>query len=161
MKEIPSADQFRSVVSGPVLVDIPGTTFQFRCCRPDLPTLTFKRLINPTMLASVAALRDQIKGGGSVDTRDEDIDQTSAFLDRWVCAACLEPRVIADEAPDDPDALHVGELGLHAKIAILVATQPRREVADMTDFRDRESAGDRGGPDGEAVRDPAVAVAAD
>lgn len=141
-----------------------------KCRQPDPLVLVAEGLLQLDIYGGVMALiADRIDAAidnrplpGDAPTRRE----TAAFLDRWVCAAAVEPVVVLTEqdAAARPEALWIEEMGADLKLAIFRATNARllsqRVIDAVADFRRHQSTSARPGPDGTAVRDAAVGAAA-
>lgn len=142
----------------------------FTCRRPD-PLVLIADGVLPLevyghVLAQIAdrvdAVFDNRPPAGGAATRREYSD----FIDRWVCAAAVEPRIVLTEAEATaaPEALWAEEVDADLKLAIFRMTNARILSPRMTDavseFLRRKSPGAPAGSDGAAVRDAAVEPAA-
>lgn len=145
-------------------VSLPGTDLTINCRQPDLLTLASRGWMNWPALRAVQAIGAELatRDATVVDNRpiDSVLEQAKTvgdFLDQWVCAAAVSPRVVLTEVEvTDPDhILWVDDLPLDFKAAIVAATTPRTPPA-VAEFRGNESPGAAPGSSGEAVRDAPI-----
>lgn len=143
-------------------VTLPGTDLVIECRRPDLLSLVSRGWIDWPALQQIQATFAPAESAGvvldnrPVPTPIEKARLIGTFLDEFVCAAAVRPRVVLTEAEvtDAESILWVDDLTLDEKmtvLAALVGTPPA-----VTEFRREESPGDPGGPSGAAVRDAPV-----
>lgn len=156
----------RLKASRTIPVTLPGTDLVIDCCQPDLLTLATRGFMTWPALqavkASFAEIEQSSDGTVVADNRPvasvlEHAKTIGAFMDEWVCAAAVSPRVVMKETDvTDPDQmLWIDDLSLEFKTAIVTATMPRTPPA-VAEFRRDESPGAAPGSSGEAVRDAPV-----
>lgn len=165
MSRLANAAELRRPI---ITVRVPHTDLEIQCRQPDLFAQMAKGLMPQPLLAAAIRYATQVAAAGaSLETPEtpfSDVDaQQAEFIDRWVCAACVTPRVVLTEAEASDVAVWVEDLSLDLKLAILSATTPKPAapaVADpaLVEFRHEGPAGVAARSDGEAVRDDAVAA---
>lgn len=128
-----TAAEARAVLLDEVQVPIVvrGKSIAFRCRYPDLETLVFRRALSLPMLSAALTLAERFKPSAMViDERPDAADDPGAsFLERWVCAAAIEPRVVLDQGDAGEDALHIRDLTIGAMWEIFRATSPEKPKA--------------------------------
>lgn len=148
-----------SLRARPIIVTVPSDgeadPIRIACRRPDPLTLFASDLLpleiyaavaeqvtGPVAAFSLAALRNQALYGD--------------FIDRWVCAAAVDPVVVLTAAEASEDAIWVEDLGPDIRVAIFLKTNDRlagKRVTDaVADFRRLQSVDPDPGSDGPAVR---------
>lgn len=131
---------------------------------PDLQLLVLKNLLPTPLLAEVVKMVGQWAGAGITDLTEEVIaksDKLVAFVDTYVCACMLDPKVVltAEELVDG--ALTVADLTLNTKKRIVmevtakVAAAQREVAAAATEFPEG-GPGAGSGPDVQALQPEAV-----
>jgi len=147
----------------PIIVTVPSEEdeppVRISCRRPD-PLVLFTSDLLP--LEIYAAVAEKVTGPLPEFSRAAFQNQGlyGDFMDRWVCAAAVDPVVVftAEEASDA--AIWVQDLAPEIRVAIFMRTNDRlastRVIAAVTDFRRHQSVDPDPGSDGAPVRDPAV-----
>lgn len=163
-----SAADIRARKSSRIIpVTLPGTDLVIECRRPELLTLASRGWVDwPSLQQVQAALATtQAADAAVLDNRPvlnatEKARTIGTFLDEFICAAAVRPRVVLTEAEVvDPDTtLWIDDIELDDKLAIFDEMVVRAQPA-VAEFRGDESTGavDRSG--GEAVRDTPVDAA--
>lgn len=162
-----TADQLRN---RKILVKVDGD-LTITCRRPDPLALIADGTLQLPIFAKVldqitAAVQAVFDDDVSASTETEDFKQYRRFVDRWVCAAAVKPRVVLTEAEAilDPASMWVQDLEDEVRYEIVRRTNrafasTRLRTAVM-DFRRHQSVGADARPDGAAVReDPVPAFA--
>lgn len=156
-----------------VIVPIEGTTLSIECRRPDPVVMITDNLLPLQTFAGVlekfqAWSAENADADALMSAMGAESTRWNEFLDRWACAAAIEPRLVLteEEAEANPDVLWVYELNTSTKMAIFGATANRKLVSPrvrsaIEDFRRQSLAGVDVGSDGASVRDAAVAAVRD
>lgn len=143
-------------------VDI-GNGDEVRIRRPDLQTLVFEGFLPTPLLNSVLLMIGEWAGKDAKNITEDVVAKSTElreFIDRWLCAAIVEPRVTLN---GEAGTVAVTDLTLKTKVALFSASfqtdfqTPVREVAvaTATEFPEVGS-GAGSGPDGAAVREPSL-----
>lgn len=165
----PTADQIRNRLILVALSDSPDV--QLQCRRPDLLRLIADNVLPlDTFGAVLEHLSQIVEANVLFDNRPlvESVVSTpevyNDFVDRWVCAAVVAPRVVLteDEALADPQALWVADIPRPTRYEVVRVTNravgSSRVRTAVADFRRQQSVGAAPGSDGQAVREDAVAA---
>lgn len=111
-------------MSSMVRVPVPGSADDAFIVRtPDLPTL----LANGWLpLPLVHAVSTSMASSGEpqwvIETEDELAAEHGRFIDRWICACAILPRIVLDPTQAGDDALHVSEIDRALRLTILERT---------------------------------------
>lgn len=162
---VTTAAEFRNRV---ILVSIDGTDGQqLQCRRPDLLQLIADGALSLEVYGDVLErLHALFQSDNVIDNRPlpEQLPY-DAFVDRFVCAAVVAPKVVLtdEEVIADPEAIWVSDLPRATRYEVVrvcnrALASPRLKTA-VADFRLQQSLGLGVGPDGETVREDAVGVA--
>lgn len=116
-----TADQIRQrLITIPIS---PDCSIEVR--RPDLLSQAVNNVLRlPQFQAVITALSAPMLGYEPPPTSAELDAQSVEFIDHWVCAAAVNPRVVLtdEEAEADPSALCVRDLDFEVKLAVYKAT---------------------------------------
>lgn len=140
-----------------VEVTVSGTDGVIVCRRPDLLSQVVRGLLPQPLVDAVMARAVS----GTFDAANVSaLAESGEFIDRWVCLAAIEPRVVMTEAEASDNAVWIDDLDLNLKLAIFHATvaKPAPVDAAVAEFRGRESERAAAGSDGTPVPDPTVGV---
>lgn len=135
-----------------ISVSVPGTDLVIVCRRPDLLGQVTRGVLPQP---SVDAVLRQAQAGGVDPMASEDLTLAADFIDRWVCLAAVQPRIVLTEAEASESAVWVDDLDLALKLAIVSATTTKVAPVDpaVAEFRGDQSTGTAAPSDGTGVRD--------
>ena len=140
-----SAEQLLQHDSPEAVATIDGLG-DLRCKKLDLPTLAFNGILPLPLMEQAFAIVFGMAGqsADAVGRMATEHPEFAQFIDKWVCLAAVEPRVVADD-PAPVGCVPVGRLLLTTKLAIFAATVDIDQVAveAAKSFR-RQSAGGTG-----------------
>lgn len=163
---VATAEQLRN---RPILVPVPGTDLQIECRRPDPLTLIADGILPLPIFGGVLEQLTELAHGDSEDATSNIQAAWKtylAFVDHWVCAAAVKPRVVLteEEALADRSTYWVQELEQGVRYDILQRTNSAfrsdRLRTAVQEFRRQQSVGAAAGPSSAPVReDPVTAVA--
>jgi hypothetical protein len=131
---IASVADLKQHESPEALVTVPGTELQIRCRRPDMLGRLVAGLLPLPLLARASASIDRWAGlspdavGREVLADPATAAEMAEFIDRWVCAAAVQPRIVMEPTDAGAAALWIEDLQFTTKIAILSATSPAQEA---------------------------------
>lgn len=167
--EIASPAALRSRV---VFVDVPNTEppVRIKCRRPDLQVLVAEGWLPLDIYGAVVEAFTDSSDLQSDDARVALITERAKenprlfdeFVERWVCAASIEPKFVLTEAEvgSDPSRMWIDELDGDVRLLIFAHTRAgltsKKARVLLEDFRRQQSAGDSAGSGSEAVRAAAL-----
>jgi hypothetical protein len=142
---VATADQIRN---RPIFVTIAGTVLQIECRRPEpLDLIAHNVLPLPVFhdVLHVIATWSERAAEPSAEEMDAEVSKNPGawgqFIDRWACAAAVNPHVVQTEAEvdTDPSSLWIEDLPFETRLEILRQTNrnlrsPKLKTA-VTDFR--------------------------
>lgn len=147
----------------PIVVTVAGDgeiePVRILCRRPD-PLALFSSELLP--LAIYAKVAETVIGSVNTFSRAVVNDPIAYgdFIDRWVCAATVSPRVVLMEAEASDDAIWVEDLTPEVRAMIFTKTTDRlstkRVIDAVAEFRRGQSVDPDIGSDGAAVQHTAV-----
>lgn len=144
-----------------LIVTLPGD-IEFQCRRPDPLELIAQDILPLPIYAAVFEAVGQ--GSLSADKMRDAPTTYLNFVDRWVCAAVVEPRVVLDVV-DPEQEIHIDELSLESRLLIFSKTSDRlvssRLAAKVAEFRRQEPPDSGPGPSSAPVQHAAVDAARD
>lgn len=158
-----TAEQLRN---RPILVKV-DDTLTITCRRPDPLTLIADDILPLPLFAEVleqitASMQSAFDDEVDVPTKAAELKTFRRFVDRWVCAAAVKPRVVLTEAEAlaDRSAYWVQDLEEDVRTEIVRRTNrafasTRLRTAVM-DFRRQQSVGAVAGSDRASLRKDAV-----
>lgn len=119
-----TAAQLKDRESPPVTVEL-GDGAEVLCRRPDLPTLLYEGLLpTPLMAKVIQTIANWSDIGADAVTADMLANDVAMrdFVNRWVCAALVQPRAVMDPLEPAADAVCVNDLTLATRAAIFGKT---------------------------------------
>lgn len=140
-----------------VEVPIAGTDMVIKCRKPDLMAMISQGLLSLELYEIAKRASERTTEENEHITMDVAADYAK-FIDAWVCAAAVAPRVVltARQAEEDPHAVWVEDLDLPTKLLILNKTTPATKVSlpsGAAEFRSGEPESATTGSASPAVRD--------
>lgn len=167
---VATAEQIRN---RKVFVQVPGLDLEIECRCPDPLVLITEGILPLETYSAVLALINEVLDTGVIfdnrplaEGKETDPKTVSDMIARWVCAAAVAPVIVVseDEAMADPSKLWVFDLEPAIRIEIVRRTGRRlvssRLKTAVQEFRRQRFPGAGPGPDGAAVREDPVGVAA-
>jgi len=147
----------------PIVVTVPGEgdaePVRIACKRPDPLVLFTNGLLPLEIYAAVAEVAATTVGNFSREAF-KDPALYGDFIDRWVCAAAMTPRVVLTEGEASDEGVWVEDLSPDVRIAVFMKTNDRlaskRVIDAVAEFRRRQPVDLDPGSGGEAVRHAAV-----
>ncbi len=152
-----------SLRARPIIVTVPGEDgsepVRISCRRPDPLVLFASALLPLEIYAKVAEkVTGPIAGFSLAALKDQ--GTYGEFIDRWVCAAAVQPHVVLTQEEASDEAIWVEDLAPEVRVAIFLKTNDRlanKRVTDaVAEFRRGQPVDPDPGSDGPAVRDTAV-----
>jgi hypothetical protein len=138
-----------------------GNEHRIGCRRPDPVALFANNMLPLNIFASVVEkMGDTIASFSAAALKDP--TRYADFVDRWVCAAAVNPRVVMteEEAVAEPASLWVEDLLPQTRLAIFVNTSDRlaskRTVDAIAEFRGQQSVDPAPGSGSTPVPHPTV-----
>lgn len=146
-----------------VIVTVPGDDvnepMRILCRRPDPLVLFSSELLPLAVYGSVVAAASSSIGEFSTEAA-KDPGKYGDFIDRWACAAAVNPLVVMTEAESSDVAIWVEDLAPEVRVAIFMRTNDRlankRVIDAVAEFRRTQPMDPGSGPSGAAIRDVAV-----
>lgn len=158
-----------------VLVTVPNTSppIQIRCQRPLLPELVTNNWIPleayHLVIEGMARWQDLPDAAQKLahinKEQAEHPELYDAFIDRWVVAAALEPKMVMteDEAAADPKVLWIGDLDMDIKLLVFANTaagmMTKKARGLLEEFCRQRAISPDARPDSDAVRGESVGTA--
>lgn len=152
-----------SLRARPIIVTVPSDgdsePVRISCRRPDPIVLFANDMLPLEIYANVA---ENVSGTMNSFTLAAVKDPATYgdFVDRWVCAAAVSPKVVLAEQDASDEAIWVEDLAPDVRVAIFMKTNDRlankRVIDAVAEFRRNQSVDHDTGPDGAQVRDTAV-----
>lgn len=146
-----------------VVVSVPGDDdeppMRVACRRPDPLVLFASELLPLDIYAKVAEkVAGSITAFGTAALTDPGL--YGDFIDRWVCAAAVTPRMVLTKDDASEEAIWVEDVPPGLRLAIFMKTNDRlvgKRVTDaVSEFRRHQRVDPDPGPGGAAVRGTAV-----
>lgn len=148
-----------------IIVTVPGDgetePVRIACRRPDPLELFAGELLPLTVYAAVVeVLATSSSVGKFSEAAAKDPATYGDFIDRWACAAALQPLVVPTAQDATDEAIWVEELPPDVRVAIFMRTNDRlvskRVIDAVAEFRRHQPLDHDPGSDGTPVRESAV-----
>lgn len=119
-----SAKEFRQHEVRESLIDV-GDGNQILVRRPDLETLVFNGLLPTPLFDDVVKIIAEWRGLSESDVAEDmrkNSATLSAFIDKWVSFACVQPRVVLTPEAAGDDAVFINDLRIETRLRIFAET---------------------------------------